>query len=198
MIRIEPVIVTEGRYDKNKLMQIFDTAVIEVGGFGIFRDKKLLALLRRLAETRGLLVLTDPDGAGFVIRNHIKGAVTRGRVYHAYVPDIYGKERRKSAPSAEGKLGVEGLPDEVLIEAVRRSGVPMEQTEARTRGHITKALLYELGLSGGAGSRELRRRLCRRLALPERLGTNALPDVLSALLAPEELRKLTESLRDEQ
>ena len=122
MIKLVPAIVVEGRYDKNKLSQIFDTVIIEVGGFGLFKDKEKTDLLRRIAETRGLVVLTDSDGAGLVIRNRIKSCISTGRVYHAYIPDIYGKEKRKAQPSKEGKLGVEGMTDDIIVQAVKNSG----------------------------------------------------------------------------
>lgn len=191
MIPVKEVIVVEGRYDKNTLSQVFDAVIIETSGFGVFNDKEKLALLRRLAETRGLVVLTDSDGAGFVIRNFIKGAVDPALVKQAYIPDIPGRERRKSAPSKEGKLGVEGMSPEVLVEALRRAGATLGGEAATHRsGGITKATLYELGLSGGSGSAQRRRALLKKLDLPEKLGANALLDVLNALYTKRELREL--------
>lgn len=191
MIPVKEVIVVEGRYDKNTLSQVFDAVIIETAGFGVFNDKEKLALLRRLAETRGLVVLTDSDGAGFVIRNFIKGAVDPALVKQAYIPDIPGRERRKSAPSKEGKLGVEGMSPEVLVEALRRAGATLGGEAATHRsGGITKATLYELGLSGGSGSAQRRRALLKKLDLPEKLGANALLDVLNALYTERELREL--------
>lgn len=191
MIPVKEVIVVEGRYDKNTLSQVFDAVIIETAGFGVFNDKEKLALLRRLAETRGLVVLTDSDGAGFVIRNFIKGAVDPALVKQAYIPDIPGRERRKSAPSKEGKLGVEGMSPEVLVEALRRAGATLGGEAATHRsGGITKATLYELGLSGGSGSAQRRRALLKKLDLPEKLGANALLDVLNALYTERELRAL--------
>ncbi len=188
MISVSQVIVVEGRYDKNTLLQIFDAVVIETGGFGLFNDRSKLALLRRLAEERGLVVLTDSDGAGFVIRNYIKGAIDPALVKHAYIPDVPGRERRKSAPSREGTLGVEGMDRETLIEAVRRSGASMGDGEGLScRGRITKADLAELGLSGGRDSARRRRELLSALDLPEKLSPNAMLDVLSALYTREEL-----------
>lgn len=191
MIPVKEVIVVEGRYDKNTLSQVFDAVIIETAGFGVFNDKEKLALLRRLAETRGLVVLTDSDGAGFVIRNFIKGAVDPALVKQAYIPDIPGRERRKSAPSKEGKLGVEGMSPEVLVEALRRAGATLGGEAATHRsGGITKATLYELGLSGGSGSAQRRGALLKKLDLPEKLGANALLDVLNALYTERELRAL--------
>lgn len=195
MISVKEVIVVEGRYDRNTLSQVFDAVIVETSGFGVFNDREKLALLRRLAEARGLVVLTDSDGAGFVIRNFLKGAIDPALVKQAYIPDIAGRERRKRAPSKEGKLGVEGMKPEVLIEALRRAGATLGGEEpARRAGGITKATLYELGLSGGPGSTEKRRALLKELDLPEKLSANALLDVLNALYTEAELREITGSV----
>ena len=195
MICVKEVIVVEGRYDRNTLSQVFDAVIVETSGFGVFNDREKLALLRRLAEARGLVVLTDSDGAGFVIRNFLKGAIDPALVKQAYIPDIAGRERRKRAPSKEGKLGVEGMKPEVLIEALRRAGATLGGEEpARRAGGITKATLYELGLSGGPGSAEKRRALLKELDLPEKLSANALLDVLNALYTEAELREITGSV----
>lgn len=195
MISVKEVIVVEGRYDRNTLSQVFDAVIVETSGFGVFNDREKLALLRRLAEARGLVVLTDSDGAGFVIRNFLKGAIDPALVKQAYIPDIAGRERRKRAPSKEGKLGVEGMKPEVLIEALRRAGATVGGEEpARRAGGITKATLYELGLSGGPGSAEKRRALLKELDLPEKLSANALLDVLNALYTEAELREITGSV----
>ena len=195
MISVKEVIVVEGRYDRNTLSQVFDAVIVETSGFGVFNDREKLALLRRLAEARGLVVLTDSDGAGFVIRNFLKGAIDPALVKQAYIPDIAGRERRKRAPSKEGKLGVEGMKTEVLIEALRRAGATLGGEEpARRAGGITKATLYELGLSGGPGSAEKRRALLKELDLPEKLSATALLDVLNALYTEAELREITGSV----
>lgn len=195
MISVKEVIVVEGRYDRNTLSQVFDAVIVETSGFGVFNDREKLALLRRLAEARGLVVLTDSDGAGFVIRNFLKGAIDPALVKQAYIPDIAGRERRKRAPSKEGKLGVEGMKPEMLIEALRRAGATLGGEEpARRAGGITKATLYELGLSGGPGSAEKRRALLKELDLPEKLSANALLDVLNALYTEAELREITGSV----
>lgn len=192
MIPVKEVIVVEGRYDKNTLSQIFDAVIVETAGFGVFNDREKLALLRRLAEARGLIVLTDSDGAGFVIRNFLKGAIDPALVKQAYIPDVAGKERRKASPSKEGKLGVEGMSAETLIDALRRAGATLgDEAPTHRSGGITKATLYELCLSGRPDSARRRRELLRRLGLPERLGANALLDVLNALYTSEELRALT-------
>ena len=189
MISVKEVIVVEGRYDKNTLSQVFDAVIVETSGFGLFKDGEKLALLRRLGEKRGLVVLTDSDGAGFVIRNYIKGAIDPALVKMAYIPDVPGKERRKSSPSKEGKLGVEGMSAEVLIAALRRAGATLGgETATHRTGGITKATLYELGLSGRPDSAARRRELLKKLDLPEKLGANALLDVLNALYDEESLR----------
>lgn len=186
MISVKEVIVVEGRYDKNTLSQVFDAVIVETAGFGVFKDREKLALLRRLAEARGLVILTDSDGAGLVIRNFLKGAIDPALVKMAYVPGIAGKERRKARPSKEGLLGVEGMSPETLIEALRRAGATLGgEAPTHRSGDITKATLYELGLSGGPDSAKKRRELLRRLGLPEKLGANALLDVLNALYDAE-------------
>ena len=191
MIRIREAIIVEGRYDKNTLAQVVDAPILETSGFGIFHDSQRLALLRRLAETRGIIVLTDSDGAGFVIRNYLKGSIPPEQIKQAYVPDIRGKERRKQRPGKEGKLGVEGMRPEVLLEALRCAGATIEGEDAPLPGaRITKADLYAAGLTGGADSRAARQRLLEQLDLPEHLSTNALLEVLNALMTREAFRNL--------
>ena len=187
--KIQEVIAVEGRYDKNTLLQVVDASVLELGGFGIFNDRERTALLRRLAETRGIILFTDPDGAGFVIRNRLKGAIPTGRVLHAYVPDVYGKERRKRRAGKEGKLGVEGMKPEILLDALRRAGATIDEESTVKGKSITKADLYDLGLIG-PDSVEKRKALCKRLELPEHLSANALVEVLNLLMSREELEKL--------
>ena len=185
MIRVQEVIVVEGRYDKNTLSQIFDAVIIETGGFGIFNDREKLALLRRLADARGLVLLTDSDGAGFVIRRFLKGSIDPAKVKQAYIPDLMGKEKRKSSPSKEGKLGVEGMKPEILIEALRRAGATLDGEAAAPQGRITKADLYAAGLTGRPDSAARRKALLKRLELPEKLSANALTDVLDVLMGRE-------------
>lgn len=182
MVRIQEAIVVEGKYDKNTLRQIVDTAVFTTGGFGVMGDRAMLSFLRTVAETRGLIILTDSDGAGFVIRNYLKGALPKDKVRHAYIPDIPGKERRKAAPGREGKLGVEGMEPSVLLEALRRAGATFEgETPPDNRTPITKTDLYALGLTGGPDSRAKRQALMKRLSLPEHMSTNALLEALNIL-----------------
>lgn len=191
MIRIREAIIVEGRYDKNTLAQIVDAPILETSGFGIFHDSQRLALLRRLAETRGIIVLTDSDGAGFVIRNYLRGAIDPAQVKHAYIPDVAGKERRKRTASKEGKLGVEGMRPEVLLEALCRAGATIEGEDALPPGtRITKIDLYAAGLTGGPDSRAARQRLLKQLDLPEHLSTNALLEVLNALMTRETFQNL--------
>jgi len=196
MLRIREAIVVEGRYDKNTLSQLVDTLILETAGFGIFNDQEQMALLRRVAAQRGLIVFTDPDGAGFVIRNRLKGAISAGQLKHAYVPDILGKERRKARPGKEGKLGVEGMSPEVLIEALRRAGATvLEQDEpAQQTLKLTKVDLMTMGLSGGADSALRRGALLRELALPEHMSANALLQVLNTCCTREELERALENI----
>ena len=195
MFRIREAIVVEGRYDKNTLSQLVDTVILETSGFGIFKDRETLALLRRIGAKRGLILLTDSDGAGFVIRNYLKGTLPPEQVKHAYIPDRFGKEKRKRRPGKEGKLGVEGMSPTVLETALRRAGATIlgEET-APSAPLLTKADLFACGLSGGAGSREKRQALLRKLGLPAHLSPNAMLPVLSALYDRqtllEEMRKL--------
>ena len=196
MLKIREAIVVEGRYDRNTLSQIVDAPVFETNGFGIFKDREQLALLRTVAERRGLIVLTDSDGAGFVIRNHIKSAIPAQYLKHAYIPDISGKEKRKAAPGKEGKLGVEGMRPEVILKALRLCGATIEnETEHRQSScGITKQLLAELGLSGGACSSLKRKQLQKKLNLPEHMSANALLQALNLLLSEEELRETVEAM----
>ena len=192
MIKIKEAILVEGRYDKNTLSQIIDAPIFETGGFGIFKDKKQLALLRQVAQKRGLIVFTDSDGAGFVIRNHIKSAIEAKYLKHAYIPDIYGKERRKAAPGKEGKLGVEGMTRQVLMDALIRAGATVEGEGApKTRG-ITKQDLMLLGLSGCPDAGANRLALLKKLNLPERMSANAMLQALNLLYSFEELQALLE------
>lgn len=194
MLKIKEAIVVEGRYDKNTLSQIVDAPILETSGFGIFKDKEQMSLLRRVAERRGLIVFTDSDGAGFVIRNHIKSAIPGKYLKHAYIPDVYGKEKRKTAPGKEGKLGVEGLPPEILIDSLRRAGATIEGEDSPGNKGITKQNLMALGLSGGANAGAKRQKLLKRLGLPERMSANAMLQALNLLCSPEELNAILEEM----
>lgn len=186
MVKIRQAILVEGKYDKNTLAQIVDAPILETSGFGIFKDKQMMSLLRRVAKDRGLIVFTDSDGAGFVIRNHVKSAIDNRYLLHAYIPDVYGKERRKSAPGKEGKLGVEGMKPEVILECLGRAGATIEGEKELSSGQITKQDLFELGLSGTPGSDMKRKQLIGRLDLPERMSPNALLQALNLLFTREE------------
>ena len=191
MERIREVIVVEGRYDKNTVSQVVDATVVTLGGFAVFNDKEKLAFLRRLAEKRGLIILTDSDGAGFLLRNYLKGALPKDKVKQAYIPDVKGKERRKRKGGKEGKLGVEGMSPAVLLEALRRSGATFEGgAPPQRREAVTKADLFGLGLAGGTGSAEKRRELLKRLGLPEHLTANGMLEALNLLFSREELEAL--------
>ena len=184
--RISEVIIVEGRYDKNTLLQVVDASVLELGGFRIYHNRELLDLLRRLAAERGLILFTDPDGAGFQIRNFLRGALPPDRVKHAYIPDIYGKERRKRKAGKEGKLGVEGMKPEVILDALRAAGATIDGAEiSADREPIMPADLMDRGLVG-EGSRAERARLLKYLHLPERLTTGALLEVLNILMDRKE------------
>ena len=191
MLKIREAIVVEGRYDKNTLAQIVDAPILETKGFGLFKDPKQLELLRSVAKKRGLIVLTDSDGAGFVIRNHIKSAIPAKYLKHAYIPDVAGKEKRKAAPGKEGKLGVEGMSPEVLLAALKNAGATIEgESMAQENDQITKQDFVEFGLSGGLNASERRKRLQYRLHLPEHMSANALLQALNLLLSREELGEI--------
>lgn len=193
MLKIREAIVVEGRYDKIALEPLVDTAIFTTEGFGIFKDREKMELLRRVAEKRGLIVLTDPDGAGLVIRNRLKSCIPPEHLKHAYIPDVPGRERRKKAPSRAGTLGVEGMPPEVLSEALSRAGAT--RTDGEERPGVTKADLYALGLFGRENSAALRRQLQKALGLPERLSANALLDAVNSLYRREEFSAAAEALQ---
>ena len=198
MVKIREAIVVEGRYDKNTLSQIVDAPILETNGFGIFKDKKQMALLRRVAQTRGLIVFTDADGAGFQIRNHIKSAIAPRYLKHAYTPDIFGKERRKKVGGKEGKLGVEGMRPEIILDALRKAGATFEgEQEADLSGRITKQDLMALGLSGGPDSSLKRLALLKELQLPERMSANAMLEALNLLYDREALEAVLRRMEQE-
>ena len=183
MIHLTQAVVVEGKYDKIRLSSLIDAPIFVCDGFRIFKDKEKLALLRRLAKENGLLILTDSDAAGFKIRGHIKGAIKEGKVYHAYIPQILGKESRKRAPSKEGTLGVEGMERSVLEESLRKSGVLF--ADGPKPDPITRMDFYEAGLSGGENSAALRQLLLKELALPSYLSSAALLEAVNALMSRE-------------
>ena len=191
MIKIHEAIVVEGRYDKNALSQIVDAPILETAGFSVMKDKDRLMLLRRVAQVRGLIIFTDSDGAGFVIRNYLKSAIPVSQLKHAYIPDIYGKERRKKNPGKEGKIGVEGMPPNVIIDCLRRAGATFEtDVTASADGKITKQDLADLGLSGGKDSSAKRKMLLNKLGFPEHMSCNAMLQALNLLYSLEQLKEL--------
>jgi len=198
MIKIKEAIVVEGRYDKNTLSQIVDAPIFETGGFHVMKDKATLALLRAVALQRGVIILTDSDGAGFVIRNYLKGAIDPKLVKHAYIPDIQGKEKRKDAPGKEGKLGVEGMTPAILLQALKNAGATFEDCAISAKEEITKADLAELGLSGGKNSSYLRLALLRQLDLPEHMSANAMLQALNLLYTRQALEATLQTILGEE
>ena len=195
MVKIQEAIVVEGRYDKNTLSQIVDAPILQTNGFGIMKDKAQLELLRTVAKKRGLVIFTDSDGAGFVIRNFLKGAIPNEYLKHAYIPDIAGKERRKSAPGKEGKLGVEGMTPQVIVDCLLRAGVTMDGVDTPTQeNRITKLDMFNMGLSGGPDSKQKRRALLKLLDLPEHMSSNALLQALNLLYTKDEIYRIADTL----
>lgn len=196
-IRLDCAVVVEGKYDKIKLSSFLDALIVETNGFSIFRDREKMELIRQLAQTRGIVILTDSDAAGFSIRSRIRGAIHEGTVLNAYIPDILGKERRKEAPSKEGKLGVEGMTAGILMDSLRAAGVPFENECCPQRPdgrQITKMDLFEDGLSGTADSKHRRQAFLKAARLPERLSANMMPDVLNAIMTFDEYKNLLKTL----
>ena len=186
MIHTDRAIVVEGKYDKIKLSSMVDGVIICTGGFRVYKDKEMQAMLRALAKKQGLAVLTDSDTAGFKIRGFLRSICGKENIVDVYIPDLYGKEKRKDHPSKEGKLGVEGVPEEALQKAFADAGIGAELV-LQKEDPITKMDLFELGLSGRAESALRRKQLMKHLTLPEHLTTNALVTVLDALMSREEL-----------
>lgn len=193
MISVKEAIIVEGRYDKIKLSGIVDAPIIETNGFRVFSDKEKQALIRNIAAKRGILVLTDSDGAGFVIRNFLRGAVPKQQIKHCYIPQIEGKEHRKPQKSKEGLLGVEGVTDEIIIDAIRKSGATILGEEQKQRQEITKADLFELGFTGGENSAQKRQALLKKLNMPTYLSTNALLTALNCLYSLEEIKSILDT-----
>lgn len=193
MIKIDKVIIVEGRYDKIKLSSMIDGIIIETEGFGIFKDKDKQKLIRKLAETKGIAILTDSDSAGFVIRNFITSIVPKEYITNVYIPDIYGKEKRKDSPSKEGKLGVEGISAEILKEAFKKAGIGVSQSETNERKKITLNDFFDDGLTGDTQSKRKRTDLLKKLDLPERMSTKATLDILNTFITYDEYKKLVES-----
>lgn len=192
MIKVKEAVIVEGKYDKIKLSNILDALIIETNGFGIYKDKERLNFIRNLAKERGLIIITDSDHSGFQIRNFIANCAKNGSVKHIYIPDIYGKERRKLQPSKEGKLGVEGISDEILIRLFSDNGIKYESSQPREM--ITNYDLFEMGISGTPDAGIKKKKLLKQLELPEFLSTNSLLSCLNSMMSKAEFKKLAESL----
>ena len=197
MIKTNRAVIVEGKYDKIKLMSVLDAVIIETDGFGIFNDKEKQRLIQRLAATKGLLILTDSDSAGFKIRAFIGGIVLKEQIVNAYIPDIFGKEKRKTEPSKEGKLGVEGVSPEIIMQALERAGVFCEKTDSTERKLITKLDLYEDGFSGREDSAAKRKAFLKQLDLPERMSSNSLVQILNTFLTYDEYKTETEKFKQD-
>lgn len=193
MLHIKQAVIVEGKYDKIKLSSIIDAVIIPTGGFKIFKDKETLKIIRYFAETTGIIILTDSDTAGFKIRSFLKGAVKNGKIINVYVPDIFGKEKRKAEPSKEGKLGVEGIEKDIILEAFRKAGIVSEERD-ENHDPITRIDFYECGFSGGQNSSFLRKRLLAELDLPELMTTTGIIDILNTLMTRQEFFALAEKI----
>lgn len=195
MVKIREAIVVEGRYDKNTLSQIIDAPIIQTNGFQIMNDKEQMSLIRAVANKRGIIIFTDSDGAGFVIRNYLKGALPQNQIKHAYIPDILGKERRKAEPGKEGKLGVEGMTPEIILDSLKRAGATIEgEAEQCNEQQITKVDMFFAGLSGSPNSQAKRKALQARLGFPEHMSSNALLQALNLLYTKDEFYRLMDIL----
>lgn len=193
MLKVEQAIVVEGKYDKIKLESIIDATIVVTNGYGIFKDREKLELIRFYARKKGIIILTDSDGAGFKIRGFLKGSVPEGSIKNVYIPDIFGKEKRKVKPSAEGKLGVEGIKKELIVEAFRKAGINFvseEGAEKTERNPVTRTDIYEAGLTGTPDSSEKRKKLLKKLGLPERLSTSGMLEALNTMMSAEEFYEI--------
>lgn len=193
MIHLKQAVVVEGKYDKIKLSSILDATILQTNGFRIFQDAEKVALLRELAKRTGLVVLTDSDAAGFRIRNYLKGCIREGRIYHAYIPEVLGKEKRKAKPSAAGMLGVEGVPAQAIRKALERAGI--SAGEGPRLRPVTKADFVQDGLSGAGGSQQRRVELLRQLDLPRYLSANSLLEIINTLYTYDEYKQLVYNLK---
>lgn len=194
MLKTDRIIIVEGKYDKIKLSSIIDAVIIETDGFGIFKDKQKQKLLRMLADKKGLVILTDSDSAGFTIRNFICGFVPKDKIINAYIPDVFGKEKRKDVPSKEGKLGVEGISPSLIKEALDKAGVLCDEDNLTEKRVVTKTDFYLDGLTGGAGSKEKRLALLKELSLPERMTTNALIEIINSFMTYDDYKNVIKTI----
>lgn len=194
MLKIKEAVIVEGRYDKIKLSSIIDAPIIETNGFRIFKDKEKQSLIKQLAEKRGILIITDSDSAGFVIRNFLKGIIPEKNIKQCYIPQLMGKEKRKAKPSKEGMLGVEGIDNEEIISAIKRSDATIEGETPHKKSEITKSDFFELGLTGRQNSKENRERVLKHFNMPLYLSTGAMLSALNVLVTKEELEKIIEDM----
>lgn len=193
-IKLSEAVIVEGKYDKIKLSNILDAFIIETNGFAVFKDKAKLSFIKKLAKERGIIILTDSDHAGFMIRNYISSGVPKEQIKNVYIPDIFGKEKRKNAPSKEGKLGVEGMTKEVIVEALSKAGITSSKSVCSDP--VTTVDFYDLGLTGGAGSKAKRKALCKALDLPEFLSTSSLISCINNFMTKEEFYSVCQNLGD--
>ncbi len=196
MIKIKQAVIVEGKYDKIRLESLIDATIIQTDGFAIFKDKEKQLLIRRLAEKNGILILTDSDSAGFKIRSFLGGSLPKEKVVHAYIPDVLGKERRKDAPSKEGKIGVEGMHTQALVQALGKAGVLYEESEVPKK-KVEMIDLYEDGLSGGENSQAKKAALLKKLDLPERLSTSSFLQIINTFMTYDEYKSAVEECRKE-
>lgn len=193
MIKLKEAVIVEGKYDKIRLESVIDAPIIVTDGFGIFKNREKMNYIRKLARSRGIIILTDSDSAGFLIRSHITGCIKDGNIKNVYIPDVFGKEKRKDKPSKEGKLGVEGIDGEVILSALKKAGIGADITNEPTK-KITKADLYELGLNGTDGSKQKREAALKKLGLPSRMSQNAMLEALNIFYSYDELVELIENI----
>ena len=197
MLHLEQAVIVEGKYDKIKLSSVVDAVIITTNGFSVIKDKEKLEIIRFFAKNKGIIFLTDSDSAGFKIRNFLKGAISDGKITNVYIPDIFGKEKRKAVPSKEGKIGVEGIDTQILLEAFRKAGVISTEADSR-REPVTKLDLFEVGLSGGNNSAEKRSELLKYLGMPELMTTNAMLEIINTMMSRDEFMKITANLSQRQ
>ena len=195
-IKIKETIIVEGKYDKIRLSPLFDANIIELGGFRIYNSKDRLALIRRIAEKSGIIILTDSDSAGFRLRHYLSSAVPKDKITNVFIPDVSGKEKRKAKPGKENLIGVEGMKTEVLLDAFRKAGIALGEGDSERKKPLAKAYLYELGLSGGENSAELRRKLCEYFSLPKMLSSNSLSEILPIITTKAELLSAVEKIKE--
>lgn len=197
MLHLEQAVIVEGKYDKIKLSSVVDAVIITTNGFSVIKDKEKLEIIRFFAKNKGIIILTDSDSAGFKIRNFLKGAISDGKITNVYIPDIFGKEKRKAAPSKEGKIGVEGIDTQILLEAFRKAGVISNEADSE-REPVTKLDLFEAGLSGGNNSAEKRSELLKYLGMPKLMTTNAMLEIINTMMSRDEFMKITAKLSQRQ